>query len=85
MKGSFPFFLTRKEPLESGKGESIMGIFDYLSDKSLADRIDYLKRDISMEKNIMRQNPHMKDSSQHRIDKAESEIAGLFAELLRRK
>ena len=58
-----------------------MGIFDYLSDKSLADRIDYLKRDISMEKNIMRQNPHM----QHRIDKAESEIAGLFAELLRRK
>ena len=54
-----------------------MGIFDYLSDKSLADRIDYLKRDIVMEKNIMRQNPHM----QHRIDKA----AGLFAELLRRK
>ena len=62
-----------------------MGIFDYLSDKSLADRIDYLKRDISMEKNIMRQNPHMKDSSLHRIDKAEAEIAGLFAELLRRK
>lgn len=62
-----------------------MGIFDHLSDSSLVNRIDYLKRNISMEKNIMRQNPHMKDSSQHRIDKAEGEITALFVELLRRK